>query len=107
MPIYVDFCETCEREQEDIRSISAPAPECCGAPMRKLPARAAMAFVTKGGNVYNWNGGVGRIYQHGGKPKPRVIGTGHGVGGRRPNPSIRRAVAAGAVVHGDAPRKEK
>lgn len=106
MPIYQDACAKCGREQEDIRSMSAPAPECCGEPMAKVPARASMAFVTRGGNLYNWNGGVGRIYQHGGKPKPTVIGKGHGVGGRRPNPSIRKALAAGAVVHGTAPKEK-
>lgn len=107
MPIYVDFCGKCEREAEDIRSISAPAPECCGEPMRKLPALASMNFRTANGNTYNWNGGVGRIYQHGGRPKPKTIGTGHGVGGRRKNPSIRKAIEAGAVVRGNPLVKEK
>lgn len=90
MPIYVHRCE-CGHEQEDFLSISAPAPEHCGKAMEKAPQLAGSAFITKGGN---WGPvracATGPVWKGGGRPKPKTIGKGHGVGGRRKNPTIDR-----------------
>ena len=93
MPIYTDVCKVCGLEAEDIRSLSAPTPEHCGAPMGKLPSVAGMAFKTKGGNLYNWTPATGRVFKGGGKAKAKTIRRGDGLGGRRKAPSIRQQIA--------------
>lgn len=100
IPIYRDHCIKCGHEAEDIRSVSAPAPLHCGEPMQKVPQAAGSAFVTKAGNWYRRTAASGTVWKGGGRPKPKVIGKGHGLGGRRPPPSIKRAIAEGNPVHG-------
>lgn len=36
MPVYDFACAECGKEREDLLSVSAPNPECCGKAMRKL-----------------------------------------------------------------------
>jgi predicted nucleic acid-binding Zn ribbon protein len=104
MPIYVHGCGTCGKEREDFLSISDPPPACCGAPMKKLLQACGMAFVTKSGNWFNRTAAAGPVYTGGGRPKPRTIGNGHGIGGRRPKPSIRKYMAENGIT---PPAKEK
>lgn len=75
--------------------------------MQKLPQVAGSAFVTRAGNWYNRTAATGMVYQGGGRPKPKVIGKGHGVGGRRPNPSVKRAMAEGQAPTGKPLVKEQ
>lgn len=93
MPIYLERCTVCEHEAEDIRSVSAPAPEHCGAPMVKVPQAAGSAFITKGGNWFHHAPSSGSVWKGGGRPKPKTISRGHGLGGRRKPPSIRQQIA--------------
>ncbi len=46
-----------------------------------------MAFKTRGGVTYNW---TLTNRTHNNYKKPKSIGKGHGLGGRRKNPTIRR-----------------
>lgn len=94
MPIYVDHCAMCGIEQEDIRSLSAAAPLHCGEPMRKTPQAAGSAFVTRGGNWFKHTPAAGSAWKGGGRPRPKVISRGAGLGGRRKPPSIRAAIGA-------------
>jgi hypothetical protein len=91
MPIYVDRCEACGNEAEDIRSLSAPAPEHCGQPTVRVPQPAGMAYLSKNG-VWFGHSMPGKKWVGAGRPKPKTIGKGHGLGGRRPNPSIRNQI---------------
>lgn len=99
MPIYVYRCEKCETKQEGFFNLSEPVPNHCEQPMVKLLQPALIAFQTAGGNMYRhsvrdpkWVGA--------GRPKPKVIGKKHGLGGRRKNPTMQRALelAGGRVV---------
>ena len=92
MPIFEFQC-ACGHQQEDYLSSSAPPPEHCGKAMQKLPSVAGSAFVTKGGNWYRRTAAQGPVWKGGGRPKPKSIGRGHGLGGRRPPPSIRSAIS--------------
>jgi predicted nucleic acid-binding Zn ribbon protein len=95
VPIFVFACaKDCGEERETIQSGSAPAPEHCGAPMKKIPQLAGSAFVTKGGNWFHRSTTTGPVYKGGGHAKPKVIGVGHGVGGKRRNPTMLRDLAS-------------
>jgi putative FmdB family regulatory protein len=100
MPVYTDRCEACGREAEDIRSVSAPQPECCGRPTVKVPASASFAFKTKGGNLFNFSPSSGRVTK--GNRRPKVITRGIGLGGRRKPPRIR--TEADGKVHTEVVR---
>jgi hypothetical protein len=106
MPLYVHGCEACGKEREDFMSLSAPAPECCGAPMKKQPQPAGMAYLSKNG-VWLGHSMPGKQWIGGGRPKPKTIGKGHGLGGRRPPPSVRKAIADGNQVGGKPLIKER
>lgn len=89
MPIYNYECNSDDctegvfSQVEVIQKDSDPAPRCgrCGCSMRRLPVGASFAFVTKGGNLFNFSGAHGRV-THGSR-KPFVVGRGHGVGGKK------------------------
>jgi hypothetical protein len=60
--------------------------------MVKVPCVAESVTVTKGGNwLYK---GPSRIWKAAGRPKPKTISRGNGLGGRRPPPSIKKILAA-------------
>lgn len=107
MPIYVHRCsvEGCSHQQEDFMSLNAPPPEHCGAPMVKVLQPSLFAYQTRNGNLYNFSV-RDKKWVGGGRPKPKVIGRGHGMGGRRKPPTMERAVeiAGGSVV--DPVRKQ-
>ena len=78
MPIYAFHCDRCDLEAEVIQSHLAPPPLHCEAPMRLVPSASAFAFVTKGGNLFNFSG-AGPKRRHRSK-KPATIGKNHGLG---------------------------
>ena len=95
MPIYLDRCTVCGAEKEEIRSIHAAPPIHCGQLTVRVPQPAGCAFITAGGNWYNRTPAAGRVYKAGGRAKPKTIGKGHGLGGRRKNPSFKTMRKAG------------
>lgn len=107
MPIYCHRCITCEAEQEDFMSLSAPAPEHCGQPMAKVPQPAGMALLTRNGN---WTGHSmpGKQWVGGGRPRPKTIGRGHGLGGKRKNPTMKKVLdSSGIRVRGGTLRTKR
>lgn len=79
MPIYAFHCDRCDLDSEVIQSFRDAPPEHCGMPMRLLPSVASSAFVTLGGNLFNFAGAHGRVGRHRSK-KPATIGHNHGMG---------------------------
>lgn len=87
MPIYVFECGKCGHSEEGFYSSTAVArPQHCKTAMHKVPSIVGSAFITKGGNWFKFNGASGPMLK--GNRKPKVIGTGHGLGGRKPKPSL-------------------
>jgi hypothetical protein len=101
MPIYLFHCDRCDLDAEVIQSHTAPSPLHCKAEMRKLPAGSSFAFVTKGGNLFNFSGAHGRVRRHQNK-KPIVVGKGHGVGNDK-----RREAWKAAPIERTGPRLVK
>jgi putative FmdB family regulatory protein len=96
MPIYNFECPKCFSFEEVVQRLKDPAPVCqttdCDTVMRKIPTAASFAFVTKGGNLFNFSGAHGRV-NHGSK-KPAEVGHGRGIGGKkgRKNPTQSEAM---------------
>ena len=91
MPIYSFRCNACDAERDEYRSLSdrdLPADCPCGGTMRQVPAVCGMAFITKGGNWMSITPATGHVTK--GNRRPRTIGNGHGLGGRRKNPTLRK-----------------
>lgn len=100
MPIYGFKCPDCSSSRDVVCSVAERdglrSCQSCGAPMQRMPGASAMNFRTLGGNTYRWTlpGETHNNYK-----KPKSIGRGHGVGGRRKNPTIQRH--PGGVVSWD------
>lgn len=92
MPIYVHRCPICGVEREDFMSIAAPPQHCagCGVDMEKAPQPAGMAFRSPNTGAWFGHRSQHQAWNGGGRPKPKTIGKGHGVGGHRKNPTIDR-----------------
>jgi len=85
MPLYEDLCTACGHLQEEIRRVSDPAPTHCGQPMERQLGTAMLGHRTRGGNdIYS----AATSTTTKGNRKPKTIGRGHGLGGRRKNPSM-------------------
>jgi predicted nucleic acid-binding Zn ribbon protein len=78
VPLYAYHCDRCDLTAEVIQSHTAPPPEHCEHPMRLLPSASSFAFVTKGGNLFNFSG-TGEKRRHRSK-KVTTISKGHGLG---------------------------
>jgi len=90
-PVYEYLCDSCGKKLEDyrpVRECDAQGPVCCGAPSRRILSLAGMALLTKGGNWSHVTPAAGMVTK--GNRKPKTIGRGHGLGGRRPPPTIRK-----------------
>ena len=102
VPIYVYRCaadESCGTFEAIQKHTDAPPP-CpdCGAASEKQPAGSSFAFVTKGGNLFNFSGAAGPIRRHRSK-KPVTIGKNNGLGSDRRRKAswdpVRKQVQAG------------
>lgn len=86
MPIYEYQCTKCgEKTEEIITTSNVAAPVHCGEVMQRLASASSFAFRTKGGNLVGFSGSHGSAK---GNKRPREIGRGHGVGGRRKPPTM-------------------
>lgn len=87
MPIYEYLCEACGEQTEEIfTSVKVVTPTHCDQPMKRLVSGASFAFKTRGGNLIGFSGSHGPVSK--GNKRPKEIGRGHGVGGRRKPPTL-------------------
>lgn len=84
MPLYEDRCDACGHTQEELRSATAPDPEHCGKPMSRLFGSFSVAHTSRNGKLIF---GVQNSKWKGNR-KPKTIGRGHGLGGRRKPPTM-------------------
>jgi putative FmdB family regulatory protein len=81
MPLYQYHCDRCDLDAEVLQKVGEPAPLHCDAEMRKMPAGSSFAFVTKGGNLFNFSGAApGRRHR---SKKLATIGHNHGLGSNK------------------------
>ena len=70
----------CGDIKEELAKQGDPAPLCHGQ-MQRILSPTSFAFVTKGGNLFNFSPSKGRVTK--GNRKPKTITTGDGLGGHR------------------------
>lgn len=87
-PLYEDRCTSCGHTQEELRSASAPQPEHCGQPMQRVFGFFVTATTTRNGKLVF---GVQNSRWKGNR-KPKTIGRGHGLGGKRKPPTMAKMV---------------
>lgn len=107
MPIYSYECDKFKCRAafkawvEVIQSHSDAPPNCgcCGEPMKRKPSVSSFAFVTKGGNLFNFSGAHGRVTK--GSRRISIIGRGQGMGGKkgRKNPTQADVISGAATSH--------
>jgi putative FmdB family regulatory protein len=94
MPLYSFTCDVCGQKEDDLRPVhrrNEPIYCHCGNRMeRQLTVPSAVAIVTAGGNLIH---SVTTSSTWKGNRRPKTIGRGHGLGGRRPPPTMAKTMA--------------
>ena len=62
MPIYLYRCDRCERDAEELQTLSADPPDCCGEVMRRLPTSPSKVDI-KGVHSKGYNEGYKEEYK--------------------------------------------
>lgn len=82
MPLYEFECPVCHAVKEELMKQGEAAPRCC-TQMERILSPTSFAFVTKGGNLFNFSPSHGRVTKGNKKQGVKTIGHGHGLGGVR------------------------